>query len=182
MLLKKAVVILTFVLIAIFSLGSFVFYHFYLSSYKKDFKSFIKKDQAKLSAIKMRINPSQLYTNSKTIIWEDHNKEIIVNGILYDIVAISSNKGKVEITLLSDEKEQEIKKQFASLYSENSFNSPTNTLAKVLKQFLGLKFLSNDYLDLNSNQNIILCSHIPFNLLKSKSVFLPQEVPPPIFI
>ncbi|MDX2173255.1 MAG: hypothetical protein SFY56_09055 [Bacteroidota bacterium] len=182
MLLKKAVVILTFVLIAIFSLGAFLFYYCYLSSYKKDFKSFIKKDRSKLYTTKIIINPSQLYSSSKTIIWEDNNKEIILNGTLYDIVAISSNKGKVEITLLSDEKEQEIKKQFASLYKENDLNSPTNNLAKILKQFLGLKFLSNNYFDLNSNQNTIICSHIPFNHIKSKSVFLPQEVPPPIFI
>jgi hypothetical protein len=178
---KRLITIFLVVFITVFSIGGFLIYSAYLSLYKTSYKSYIKKEQSHLNFHKISINPSELFINSQNLIWEDKNKEIIKDGILYDVISINYKNGKVELTVISDNEEQEIKKQFASQY-KNNYAQPSNNLAKILKQFLSLKFLNYNCFEINSNQNTIFCSHSPYNLLKSKSIFLPQEVPPPIFI
>lgn len=177
---KKLICIFLIVFVTLFSLGGFLIYSAYLSCYKNSYKSFIKTNQHSKNYKKIFINPSELYVNTKTIIWEDEYKEVIIDGVLYDIVSVNYENGKVMLTVISDNQEQEIKKQFASQYSD-SYAQSSNHLAKLLKQFLGLKFLSNYGYSNNSNKYYSSISYTPYSLLKNKFVFLPQELPPPNF-
>ncbi len=175
---KKIIIIYTSLLITIFGLGSFLIYSYYLSSYKNAYQSYVKNNESNISTTKILINPCQLYTNSKTILWEDENKEIIKDGILYDIISIISDKGKVVLTVISDYQEQIIKKEFASVYNIHSTKSDNNPL-KLLKQFLSLKFLinSNSLFDFESIQcNSTIYTNYLFSI---KSIFLSKNTPPP---
>src|SRR5688572_12023512 len=100
--LKKTITIFLFTLISIFSCGSYLIYKSYLHSYKSDFKAYINSNKKDIKLSTILINPSELYVNSKTIIWEDENKEVIHKGVLYDIVSIKNQNGKVVLFALSD--------------------------------------------------------------------------------
>lgn len=175
---KKATIIFTFILITIFSIGSFFVYTCYLSSYQNAYQAYAKSKKNNLLTSQILINPAQLYTNSKTISWEDDNKEVVINGVLYDVVSVKLQKGEVVLTVLSDKQEQEIKNQFASTYDVSSSKS-SNSPIKLLKQFLAFKFVNNtatlgDFIlntnEINSNTKYTFCI---------TSVFLSQETPPP---
>ncbi len=178
---KKFIVIVTLILITVFSTASFFIYFGYLSSYQSAYQSFIKNNKLNLVTEIVSINPSQLYINSKQIIWEDDNKEIFIDGVLYDIILMASNKDKVELTILSDTKEQDIKKQFASSYDVTSTKSANNPL-KLLKQFLSLKFL-NTTAEFLSKTPAKICNIVFSNYTFSiKSINILPEILPPIFM
>jgi hypothetical protein len=169
-------IIFTLIIISVFSAGSFFIYSGYLASYKANYKAFINKKN--VLATKISINPSQLYTNSNTLVWEDDNKEVVFNGVLYDVVSISSNKGKVVLTVLSDLEELEIKKNFASTFDVHSDQSTSNPI-KLLKQFFALKYLND------MNASFELCSPKDIQLsyteysFSIQAVFLSKETLPP---
>jgi hypothetical protein len=149
-----------------------------LHSYQNAYQSYAKQTHSLTTSTKILINPSQLYSDSETISWEDGNNEINMEGILYDIISISSEKGKVVLTVLSDYQETEMKKEFASSYDVNSSKS-SSTPIKLLKQFLSLKFLNDN--DLSLNKFISVGFQRFYNKYKFSltNVFLSLETPPP---
>ena len=178
---KKIVILFSFILITVLSAGTFIIYYSYLSSYQNNYQSYVKKEYKHLNTTKILINPSQLYANTKTIIWEDKNKEVIIDGILYDIISIISNNSKIELTVISDTQEQEIKKQFASSYDLNSTKS-SNSPIKLLKQFLAFKFLNNSNYSFNFQSNQYYSSIYTNYLFSIKSIFISKNTPPPNFL
>lgn len=168
-------------MISVFSIGSFLIYSCYLHSYHSAYQSYARQQSSNTNITKVFINPSQLYSDSETISWEDDNNEINMEGILYDIISISSEKGKVVLTVLSDYQETEMKKEFASSYDVNSAKS-SSTPIKLLKQFLSLKFLNDNDLSLNKFISVgfqRFYSNYKFSLT---NVFLSLEIPPPTTI
>lgn len=177
--LKKIAVIFTFVFIIILSTGSFFVFSNFISQYQTDYQAYIQKEKSKINTSEILINPSQLYINSAKISWEDDNKELVVDGVLYDIVSFAvNNKGKLVITVLSDNQEQEFKKEFASNYDVCSSKKSNNPI-KLLKQFLALKFINQDNDDSYLSVNSSLHSNYTEFQFSIKSVFLSQETPPP---
>ena len=177
---KKVSIIFSFILITVFSTGSFFLHKSYLKSYKKEFKSFVFKNKKKANYSTIRINPSELYTNSKTIVWEDENKEVIYKGVLYDIVCIKTIGVKVELTVVSDEQEMKLKKQFASLFDVDS-NKTTKDPFNLLKSFFALKYIAtSSSVDTNNPEFMLNQAHI-YNILKISKGFTSQSNPPPNF-
>ena len=179
---KKTALILSTILIVVFSTGSFFVYKCFLGSYKKEFKSYLSLNKKTTATTIIKINPSQLFTNSNTITWEDENKEVIYNGILYDIVYIENINGKVYLTAVSDFQETELKKQFASIYSIHS-NPSTKNPFDLLKQFLALKTI------IQNSETYINPFPIKYFSIKNNSksyqlqtIVLNQETPPPDLI
>lgn len=174
---RKLTLIFIFSILSIFSCGSYLLYKSYLCSYKSNFREYININKKNVSHSTIRITPSELYVNSNRIIWEDENKEVVYDGVLYDVFNIKCQNGQVVLTLISDTQEQEIKKQFAENFKENSSNQTHNSL-KLLKQFLGLKYISNDdVLKINSSQ--ILNEYQMGLALTLVSVFISTETLPP---
>jgi hypothetical protein len=178
--LKKIAIILSLTLIVIFATGSFFMHKCYLSSYKKEFKSYISENKKTTATTVIQIYPSELFTNSNTVIWEDENKEVIYKGVLYDVIHIENKNGKVLLTAVSDFQETELKKQFASTYNINNDPSTKNPF-ELLKQFLTLKTIISSF-----NTNIQLFPISNFTLQKTESfnlctIVLNQEIPPPNF-
>ncbi len=150
MILKKAAIIFSFLLITAFSVGSFFLHQLYLKSYKKEFKTYISKYKEQAAFSTITICPSELYTNSANITWEDENKEVVYKNILYDVVSITGKGLTIELTVVSDHQEMALKKQFAVLYDVNS-NKKTKGPFDLLKQFLALKYIVHSAnLDLNN--------------------------------
>lgn len=153
---------------------------FYLKSYKKEFKSFVFENKTPTNYSVIKINPSELYTNSKTIIWEDENKEVVYKGVLYDIVCIKTTGVKVELTVVSDKQEMELKKQFASLYDITS-SKTTKEPFNLLKNFFTLKcVISKTTFTIANPETNITTAYISKTSQPSQG-FLFQETPPPDF-
>ena len=177
---KKIAIIFSLVIIVVLSTGSFFIHQSYLSSYKKEFRSFISLNKKTIQSSEITINTSELYINTSTITWEDDTKEIIYNGVLCDVISVKTENKKTVITVITDKQEQSIKEQFATLYNDDSYKTSKKPL-QLLKQFLSLKYVTHtttfSALPLKSTI-LINNSNYYFNIEK---VFLPQETPPPTF-
>ena len=151
----------------------------YLKSFKKDFKAYVFKNKKTISFTKIEIKKNQLYKNSKNIVWEDENKEIVYFGNLYDIVSVEVNSENVVLTVVSDKKEMELKKQFASIYNEDNYKNSSQPI-KLLKQLLSFKCIfSNKYFEFkNENKLISFCN---MELFITQKGYLTIETPPPNF-
>ncbi len=160
------------------STGTFLIHLHYLKSYKKEFKIFLKQTKNIRSKSTIYVNPNELYANSEKISWEDDNKEISYQGILYDIIRIENRGLKVAIIAVSDEQEMFLKKQFAELFDLNANETTKNPLCQ-LKSFFNLKcivaHLNFDTLLHFYNHN---SSTFPHSFLISP-IFLETETPPP---
>ncbi len=177
---KKATIIFSFLLMSVFSVGSYFLHQIYLKGYKKEFKSYIKQNKQSTSFSTISINPSELYTNSANIIWADENKEVVYKGILYDVVSVKGKGLTVELIVVSDYKEMELKKQFASMYDVSS-KSTTKNPFELLKSFFALKFIvSNIDLEFNSlTKNLSASFHTQLFQITAPIIYL--ESPPPDF-
>jgi hypothetical protein len=166
-------------LITVLSTGSYVVSKLYLKSYKKDFKAYVFKNKTIIAHTKIEISKNQLYKNSKQLVWEDENKEIVYKGHLYDIVDIQVVYDKVVLTVVSDKQEMNLKKQFASMYNENDVNQSSQP-AKLLKQLLSLKCVcNNDVFEFIKTTNVI--SFYQSNLFDVQTGVQCVETPPPNF-
>lgn len=171
-------IICCFILITVFSTGSYFIHLGYLKSYKKEFKSFIFHNKEKTTRTVLLIHPSELYTNSSVIIWEDENKEIIYKGILYDILQIKNAGKKVALTVVSDKREMNLKNQFVATFDSES-NKTTKIPFKLLKNFLALQYLvvdSNISFAINELNLSLFYSSKVFYLFP---VYLLMDTPPP---
>jgi hypothetical protein len=88
----------------------------------------------------LNISPSELYCNSTSLVWEDNDKEVVYKNTLYDVLSIKGNGFTVELMVVSDGQEMELKHQFASLYEVSSHKATKNPL-NLLKVFFALKFI-----------------------------------------
>jgi len=152
----------------------------YLKSYKKDFKAYVFKNKKIISHTKIEIKKNELYKNSRNLVWEDENKEIVYYGNLYDIVEIETIEDKVFLTVVSDKEEMELKKQFASIYNENDLKKSSQP-AKLLKQLLSLKCVcNNDNFEFKNDTYVIPFCQIKIFVTQKGYLFV--ETPPPNFL
>ncbi len=167
-------------LITIFSVGSYFLHQLYLKSYKKEFKSYIQthKEQSAFSTI--TITPSELYTNSANIIWEDEFKEVVYKGVLYDVVNAKGKGLTVELTVVSDHQEMKLKKEFASFYDVNS-SEKTKGPFDLLKNFMALKYLAANSDFCFDNCVFSLDNLASFKSIQINSPVINLDTPPPKF-
>lgn len=174
---KKITIIVTLSVICFLSLGSFLLYKGYLKAYKSDFKAYINLNKQHLPLVKYSILKSELYVNTNLIQWEDENKEIVIEGKLYDIISKTSTNNTIVLDLLEDTKEYELKKEFANSFDVE--HSKSNSPIKLLKQFLALKCITVphfEFQDFNLYSNFKPIDHTNFII---STIFLFKETPPP---
>lgn len=164
---RKASYIIALSLITVFLTGHYFIYKSVLNSHKTAFKTYIRSHYAKTE--KIEISPSELYTNSKKLTWLDENKEICLNGVMYDLLSIKNSGTKVILCVVNDKDEKELmnlyQKQFNDIYESGNTGKKNNNLVKDL---LSLKFFQknsgtitlysreNNY-PFIQNSSIILC-------------------------
>jgi hypothetical protein len=178
--LKKIMIIFSFVLISVFSVGSYFLHLFYLENYKQDFKEYILKNKKETAFTIINIDSNELYVNSALIIWEDDNEEVVYKGILYDIVHIEKVGNRITLSVVSDKQETELKKQFASVYDINS-GTTTKHPFELLKNFFALKYIVYNT-SFEFGNSALKCvspdTQISFQIT---TMVISQETPPPDF-
>lgn len=175
---KKITVICSFILITVFSTGASLMHLYYLKSYKKEFKLFLKQNKERNNQSIIYINPSELYTNSAKITWEDENKEVLYKGVLYDIIEIKNAGIKVALIAVSDDQEMFLKKEFAELFDLNSHDKTRNS-GHLLKNFFSLKCVISQ-----PEQNCFVHNEFSHNwkstfAFKILTISISKESPPP---
>ncbi len=175
---KKAVVIFLFSIISVFSVGSFFLHMGYLSNYKQEFKEHLRQHQKDISLKVVHISPSQLYVNTPSVTWLDDNQEIVYKGILYDIVCIKNNGVNVDITLVSDQQQMDLQKEFADNYDADLHHG-TKGPFQLLKKFFALKYIGG-----SSEIAFVAPAQNTSSLDMPQTLFIPKmilsrETPPP---
>lgn len=161
-------------------MGSYFLHQLYLKSYKREFKAYVSNHKEQKAFSTITINPSELYSNSTKIIWEDEYKEVVYKGILYDVVKVNGKGLTVELIVVSDQQEMELKKHFAMMYDVNT-REKTKGPFDLLKNFLALKYIASCP-DINfsnivfSVDNLYLAYSFQIN-----STIIYLETPPPQF-
>ncbi len=174
---RKATFIIAISLITVFLTGHYFIYKGVLKSHKKEFKTYIRTHFAKIE--QLAINPSQLYTDTPEMQWLDENKEVCLNGVMYDIVSIKSVGTKVVLNVVKDKEEKELmnryNKQFNDIYENGNTGKKNNSL---LKDFLSLKFFQKSF----SKINLFTTEYHYTDLFKSNIclVCLTVHTPPPL--
>jgi len=172
--LKKATFIIISLIITVFITGNYFIYRQVTKAHKKEFKAFIRSKCAKTETLE--ISPSELYTNNSKITWLDHNKEVLVNDVIYDIVAISNSGTKVILTVVNDTYEKELMNRYKDQYqSETNSHKKNNS---VIFDFFKMKYLCESFRFHNSlGIEAILFPDVSINCIAGYLVVL---TPPPL--
>ena len=178
---KNLAVIFSFILIVVFSVGSFFIHQVYLNKYKQEFRSYLFSNKKETAFTNITIHKNQLYKNSSSIMWEDDNQEIVYQGVLYDIISIKQFGVYVRLSVVSDKQEMELKNQFAALFNSSSNNNKTKAPLELLKNFFAFKYIVNNSLMEFKNSTIKRCSPNTKLLFQITEVVIQQETPPPDF-
>lgn len=174
---KKASLIIALSLMTVFLTGHYFIYKSVLKAHKKEFKSYIRANFAKSE--QLEINPSQLYTDNHEMKWLDENKEVCLNGVMYDILSIKNAGTKVILNVVKDKDEKELmnryQNQFNDIYENGNTGKKDNSL---LKDFLSLKFFQKSFSQINlftteHNYSVFFKSDLPL-------VYLSVQTPPPL--
>jgi hypothetical protein len=178
MLMKKLPYIILTSLIVVIAIGNFGLFQLFLGQYRSSIQFEIKNNIHKTTDV-IYINPSELYSDNSHIKWEDGNNEIVYDGNLYDIVSITSEKGKVRINAISDKKETDYKLLYAQ--EQDQTNQASNSPIKLLKQFLSLKFTEIEVssLSVDSYYTDVTLSVSNADYLSFHDGYYLMETPPP---
>ncbi|MGZ3862987.1 MAG: hypothetical protein ACXVPN_05310 [Bacteroidia bacterium] len=147
------------------------------AAHRDQFRSYISKHLNGLK--KIEINPSQLYTDSKELKWKDNNNEIVTGNMIYDVIAVINTGKTVSLYIMNDEDEKKLSDNYAGL-ADHIFNESGPEKPNVIKDFLSLKFFSNQ-----PAQITIAFSDFENPSLHQRGLlsagFHSTEVPPPAF-
>jgi hypothetical protein len=174
--LKKAGIILIGLALTIFVTGHFFIFQISQNSHKNQFRSYMLQNLDQ--TIKVDITPSELYSSSEKIKWIDGNKEVIIDGQLYDVLG-SKNSGKtVSLFLINDAKEKDLINNYEQL--ANSLHNTSSSGSELIKDFLSLKYLQDPLIEI-VQQFTVLTSEYTDYIPNLSSVFISLENPPPLF-
>ena len=120
----------------------------------------------------------QISINKADIVWVKKNKEVLINGELFDIKYYSFVNDKIILVGLFDKDEDALKKDYANkIHSSKNESTPTNEL--ILK----CMFACTINLQNNSNENFSSNSNADksYFLFSQKSItqYLSIHTPPP---
>jgi hypothetical protein len=173
---KKASFIIVISLVTVFLTGHYFIYKSVLKSHKKEFKAFIRSNFVKSE--QLEINPSQLYSDNVGMKWLDENKEVCLNGVMYDILSIQNAGTKVILHVVKDKDEKELmdcyRDQFNTIYENGNTGKKNNN---ILKDLLSMKYFQRSYSAIS-----LLTSEYNYSTSLTSalsSVYLSVQTPPP---
>lgn len=172
---KKAGVIVIGLFLAVFITGHFFIFKIAQSGHQDQFRSFILKNLDQTE--KIEISPFELFSNSKNIKWLDNNKEIVFNGLIYDIVSIKNTGKTVSLFVVNDNDEKALIDKYTEL-AGSIFNNTIPGKQDLIKDFLSLKFFQDTPLAITA-LNIFQTNTYAEYISDIITVFLSQETPPP---
>ncbi|MBK9284325.1 MAG: hypothetical protein IPM51_08370 [Sphingobacteriaceae bacterium] len=174
---KKIFAIFSLVCVLFFSSGTFFVYQAYIKSYKQEFRAWAVQENNR-AIIELTIPIAELFKNTALIQWVDNNHEVVLNGKLHDVLTYTVKSKNVVLKLIADEKEEFLKRNFAAIYNKYDSSDSSSGLLKLLKQFLSLKFTSNDNIYSMLNVVDLFNRAKPLEQKIVAKYFLPEIKPP----
>lgn len=161
----------------VFLTGHYFIYKSVLKAHKKEFKTYIRSNFAKTE--QLEINPSQLYTDNLEMQWLDENKEVCLNGVMYDILSIKNAGTKVILNVVKDKDEKELMNRYRDQFNNQYENGNTGKKNNhILKDLLSMKYFQGSHSTISlliseDNYSISFTSEL-------SSVYLSVQSPPPL--
>lgn len=161
-------------IITVLITGNYFIYKQVTKAHKKEFKAFIRSKYAKKQTVK--IYPSELYSNNSRITWLDHNKEILLDGVMYDIISHTNDGVQVALTVVEDSQEKELMHRYKNQFDE-IYNHHPKQKNSIAKDFFAFKYLPNKNISFQIKESFL--NPIPDRDSKSRVGFLSIYSPPP---
>jgi hypothetical protein len=140
---QRIVLIFSLSLAIIFLTGHYFIYKSVLKSHKREFQGYIRSHHPKIEVLE--ISPSELYADNARIRWKDENKEICLNGVMFDIIRIVSGGAKVKLFAVNDKDEKELMDLYSKQFNDQYENGvPGKKNNNLLKELLSFKYLSSN--------------------------------------
>lgn len=173
---RKVLFIFSLLIITVLITGNYFIYKQVTKAHKKEFKAFIRSKYARKQTIK--IWPSELYSNNSRITWLDHNKEILLDGVMYDIISHRNEGVQVALTVVEDTQEKELmhryKNQFDEIYNHNPKQKKS-----IAKDFFAFKYLIQEKKHFSAQGNAI--RYETHDVSKELKGYLSTSFTPPDF-
>jgi len=119
-----------------------------------------------------------LHLPAEKINWYKPDKEILVEGVLFDIESIVYHNGMATITGLYDQEEKELDEELSRATGHNS----SSTFNTILAKLLGFFFMANE--QINTFQMSMLpgsnAAYPPYYLCQLPFQYLTVPTPPPL--
>jgi hypothetical protein len=106
------------------------FIHVQKTNFRKELISSADKE-----IIHVELNRTDLFQNKNGLEWKEKNKELVINGIYYEVIGIKNLKDKAVVSLLADKTENVLFQKYFKL------NTAQRDLTDVVKLLLGLTYL-----------------------------------------
>lgn len=165
----------------VFFTGHYFVFKTIQKQYKKNFKEYLKTlPEEKWESIE--IASYQLYKNTSEITWVDNNKEIEMNGQLYDVVKIKQIGNKVKLYLVNDNDEKTLKNNYNKLAKNIEGNSSQKNNNKVLNDFITLKVIIGNPLGAPKQYMDTAICFAPESKTLTNAGFTTVNTPPPIIM
>ena len=111
-----------------------------------------------------------VFNNASEINWEIEGKEFKLNQVLYDVISIIENNGKIIINCKSDKKED-------SIIKKNKTEKTTHK-KNTQKKLISISFPEIDHYHLIPFSKTNSCFYAPIQFLNER-IYLPVISPPP---
>lgn len=116
---KKNPVPFLLILIILLITGRFLLFISYAESQKTVFRAELLQNQL-LKTKTLRISPEDLFVNKNGMIWKENNRELLLDGIYHEVVALKHLDNVVLVCLAEDEEENRLFEKFFRLNTNKS--------------------------------------------------------------
>lgn len=135
---KKIPVSFLLILIILMITGRFLIFISYAESQKTVFRAELLQKQL-LQTKTLRVSPENLFLNKNGMTWKENNRELLLNGVYHEVVALKRLKNVVLVYLVEDEEENRLFEKFFAL---NKKKSPF--LVELFKLLSAINFTHQD--------------------------------------
>jgi hypothetical protein len=147
------------------------------------FIGFIVKERMIKKEMRDNLETSSLKTiivNEAEVQWADENKEVIINGNLFDVKTYIIADGKITLTGLFDTDEVKLHSQLENfMQQKDSSNTPLNQMA--FKFLFSPLYINSEVASYQNTMQIISPQYLPFIENSLPENYLSKSGPPPKF-
>ncbi len=145
------------------------------------FIGFIVKKRIIKNEMRANLETASLKTitvNEADVQWVEENKEVIINGNLFDVKSYSIAGGIITLTGLFDNDEVKLHDQLKNfIHQKDDGNNPLNQL--VVKLLFSPLYINPAYTNCENTGQIVLQKFMPYPEKKIPQNYLSKFVPPP---
>jgi hypothetical protein len=147
------------------------------------FIGFVVKERMIKNEMKNNLETSSLKTiivNEADIQWADENKEVFINGNLFDVKSYTIADGKITLTGLFDTDEVKLHSQLQNfMQQKDDSNTPLNQMA--FKFLFSPLYINSTAATCQSTIQIVSQQYLPFIENSLPGNYLSKSGPPPKF-